>query len=275
MGINIQEEDRLLRATSKDEQAKSYCLLLTACIDPNRVNTVKNLVARIDPTIRMDDYKKALLFWDNYHCDAIKCIVFIDNSGADLSEIRQLEKGFRLKVEILQCHASEIPEGLHYGYSESEMIDYAVDHSEGINSCDKIIKVTGRLTFPRLAELIQWIPRGNKLLCDSRDYSFLSRAHRYIVTTLIIVDRAFYRDKLYNTRHLMPNLEFGLLEVLYFHILKPLFRKDSNEIILRFPFNAEPEGFGATRNVNYKSYKTKATVFIRGIMRKVAPQIWI
>ena len=116
----------------KKDDPKTYCLLLTACVDPNRINKVKNLVARIDPKVRLDDYKRALLFWNEYECKAITSIIFVENSGSDLTEICQLVKGFKRKVEVLQFEGSEIPKGLHYGYSEIEMIDFAFDHSKSI-----------------------------------------------------------------------------------------------------------------------------------------------
>src|SRR5687767_13652013 len=91
-----------------------YCLLLTACIDPNLINEEKNIVARIDPRVRLDDYKRALIFWNEYDAP-IKSIVFVENSGADLTEIYELVKGFNKKVEIIQFKGCSIPKGVHYG----------------------------------------------------------------------------------------------------------------------------------------------------------------
>src|SRR5690554_6828551 len=127
---------------------KRCVLLMTACIKPSETNVMKHSIHRNDPMIRLDDYKKALMFWLNYDEALIDGIVFVENSEFELSELNDLVESDNLynrEVEFLQFRSSEIPKDLHYGYSELEMIDRAFVNSQLIKNSDYVIKVTGRL----------------------------------------------------------------------------------------------------------------------------------
>ncbi len=254
-----------------------YCLLLTACIKPEQVTI--NPIIRIDPAIRMQDYFSALKFWLGYEQTYFDSIVFVENSSSDLFLLRNLvakENKFNLKVEFLQFQSSPVPDGVHYGYSELEMIDFAFDHSKLIANTTHIIKVTGRLYFPQLIRLLKWIPKGIEFASDSRDYTIASRDEHYIVTTLFIVEKRFYASLLYDAKSTMNTIfEYSLEETLYFQILKPLYIKGIHHIILRLPFTLSPVGFGAHWNVNYNSFKKQTATLLRDFARIIIPAFWI
>jgi hypothetical protein len=63
-------------------------------------------------------------------------------------------------------------------------------------------------------------------------------------------------------------------ETLYYHLLKPLSQKDKR-ILLRFPFNVDPVGYGAHWNVNYNSFPKKIESVLRGITRVLVPDFHI
>jgi len=254
-----------------------YSLLLTACIEPKLESIISYSNFRSNTTLRFKDYSESLKYWLNYSCDKIQSIVFVENSGYDLTVLKKIaldENVFERQIEFIQVEHEFIPNGLHYGYAELAMMDYAFYHSELLKKSKFIIKVTGRLTFLKLSALIKAIPINTVFLADSREYKFCKFDKHYLVTTLIIYQRQFYGEVLLNLKSKMRphiNSEF---ETLYFQELKPLSISDSR-IKLRFPFNVNPSGFGAHSNKNYNSLAYELKNIFRGTMRQLFPKFKI
>lgn len=255
-----------------------YALLLTACINPKPNAAGKDMVKRRDPLVRLADYKASIKFWLNYNDPRIRGIVFVENSGYDLSSLQAFANSnnqYKRNVEFLQFPASAIPDGLHYGYSELEMIDYAFTNSQLIQSSDSFIKTTGRLYFPKLSKLLDKISLHCDFASDARDYSYKKISKHYVITTLFVVQKEFYKKVLHNTRLKMLSIGESHIETLYYYILKPMYTKSSQKVILRFPFNVDPVGVGAHWNTSYNSFRKKSESFVRSIFRIVAPSLWI
>ena len=94
-----------LERTMTDTPANSStCLLLTATI------TVKEDVvftARKDTNARLNDYKRALNLWLAH--PATKSLVLVENSGSDLSELREIANQTPQKnVEFFILHQSRV-----------------------------------------------------------------------------------------------------------------------------------------------------------------------
>ena len=255
----------------------TYTLLITACISPNAADFKFNEQFRIDPQVRMEDYIGCFKYWLHYHEPRIVNIVFVENSGYDINPLKiiaQDHNQYNRKIEFIQINAGAIPKGIHYGYAELEMIDEAVEKSALIHQSDYFIKVTGRLYFPELSKLIRSMRGCVHFLSDSRDYSIAGKKKRYIVTTLLIIKKDFYKRKLWMTRNqMMPGI-ISHFETLYYSILKPISLKDKR-ILLRFPFNVNPVGYGAHWNVNYNSVSKRVESTIRGITRVLLPSFRI
>ena len=257
---------------------QKYAILMSACINPPELNVITHAVHRSNPIIRLNDYKTSLLFWMAYKEPRIKSIIFVENSGYNLTELYELidtHNVYKREIEILQFQAKEIPKKLHYGYSELEIIDYAFDNSKCIAHIDYVIKVTGRLTFPKVSDLININSNNYNFISDCRDFNILKSSKHYILTTIFIVERSFYKQVLYKARLRMLDMNCGLIEVLYYEILKPLYNTHPDKIILRFPFNVDPVGVGAHWGVDYSSFKKTALSFLRNISRRVLPGLWI
>ena len=59
---------------------------MTATVTPAQKAGVK----RSSPQVRLEDLKRALRFWLSYPHAAAQRILFLENSGADLSELRAI-----------------------------------------------------------------------------------------------------------------------------------------------------------------------------------------
>ncbi|MBC7888338.1 MAG: hypothetical protein H7Z13_10660 [Ferruginibacter sp.] len=258
----------------KDNSTIQFTLLITACIQP----PVENLKAvfRSDAQIRLNDYITALRFWLGYREEKITNIIFIENSGYDLKELKQIagnENKFNRTIEFIQFIASPIPTGLHYGYAELEILDTAFTLSKTIGQTDFFIKVTGRLYFPTLSKLLKKVSIKNRILIDFKDFKFFNIQKHYAVTTLIIIRNDFYRDILFGAKTKMEPVNGNHFETCYYNILKPL--SGNKDIITRFPFNVNPVGYGAHLDVNYGSFNKRFANVVRKILRIVYPKFKI
>jgi hypothetical protein len=256
--------------------SKRYTLLLTACIKTTA--PIYNAEHRTDVNMRLEDYKTALKYWLHNTDILLDGIVFVENSMYDLSELKQLveeniDRG--ITVEFLQNKATEVPEGVHYGYSELEMIDYAFANSTLIKASDYIIKATGRLYFPTVAKLLKRLPSQYNIAIDSRDYDILKYSKHYLVTTIFVVKKEFYATHLVGIKSKMVHGGAGLMEDLYFNILKPMYLEGTKGLILRFPFSMNPVGIGAHWNVNYQSKRKLFESAVRDLSRVLLPKLWI
>lgn len=257
---------------------QKYALLMTACIEPSASNVQNHLIHRSSPTTRLNDYKTALDFWLTYDEPLIESILFVENSGYQLNELVDLADEnniYNRKIEFLQFNASPIPFGLHYGYSELEILDYAFENSKLIKETDYIIKVTGRIFFPSLSDLIKVNRKEYDFMADCKDFNLLGVSKHYVITTIFVTSKDFYNRMLYNSKVLMSGMNCGLMEMLYFELLKPLHLKDPGKIMLRFPFNVSPVGIGAHWGVNYLSYKKRFHSFFISVCRKLLPNFWV
>jgi hypothetical protein len=254
-----------------------FLLLMTACIKPSDYNLSNHSISRGDPIVRLNDYKIALRHWLSHQDERINSIVFVENSGYDLIELKEIVAGentYNRKIEFLQCMASVIPTGIHYGYSELEMIDYAFEHSKLLTGADCFIKVTGRLYFPNVSKLLNKM-KNQLVMADSRDFKILNKSKHYILTTIVIAEVEFYKANLYDVKKSMVKGKTDLMESIYYSILKPLYLQDPRKYMLRFPFEVEPVGVGAHWNVDYQSKKKKLESFLRNVVRTVLPKLWI
>src|SRR4051812_36686201 len=103
-------------------------LLLTATITPPPGATY---LARTDPGARLRDYLWAFDFYVNLPNKVIGRIVFVENSGGDLSELRRLaEQHPEKEIEFISFFGLDYPPEYGRGYGEFKLIDHAFDHSE-------------------------------------------------------------------------------------------------------------------------------------------------
>jgi hypothetical protein len=249
---------------------QDYLLVMTATIVPS----VNAPVKRADPRIRLDDYKRALRYWLQYRHAAAERILLLENSGADLEELRAIaanENPLGKAVEILSVPGNRIPEGRNYGYTEMQLLDEGLALSRLRQVTTHMIKATGRLIFPALGKAIDRASKPFDVMVDCRKFGFPLRGAD-TNAQLLFFSHSFYDRVLRGSRDEMNTTDVRLLEHLIFRKVIPF--KGHPGIHLRFPCNVDPVGHSALRDKSNRSPDTAISRGIRAAMRVVAPNYW-
>lgn len=165
-------------------------VLLTATINPRQTA----YVARRDPSVRLNDYRKALVLW--LHDRGGQKLVFCENSSHDLVELEracQSNNPYGKEVEFLSFEGNNFLPQRGKGPGELAIIGYALNQSRLIKNDAQIMKVTGRLYVKNTAEIIRQIEaqQGTEIFCDLRagltygDSRIFCTSARFLKTYLI------------------------------------------------------------------------------------------
>ena len=249
---------------------QSYLLVMTATIIP----AANAGVRRADPKLRLEDYKQALRYWLRYDHLAAARILFLENSGADLSELKAIataENPLAKPVEILSVPGNEIPEGTNYGYTEMLLLDEGLLRSELRRQTTHMVKVTGRLTFSTIGKAIDLARKPFELMLDCRKLGFPRRGYD-ANTQIFVCSHDFYDRVLRDSRKEMNSTDIRLLEHLIFRKVIPF--RGQPDVYLRFPCNVDPEGYSGFKSKPYKSSGSSITGMIRAVLRVIAPDYW-
>jgi hypothetical protein len=252
------------------DQPPRYLLVMTATIIP----AANSGVRRADPQLRLEDYKRALRYWLNYPHPAAERILFLENSGADLSQLRDLaaqENPRGREVEFLSLPVHPIPEGKNYGYNEMAMLDEGLAQCRLRQTTTHMIKTTGRLTFPALGRALDLLGRAPELMVDCRKLGFPRKGCDASVQ-LFACSHGFYDRVLRDSREEMNSTDVRLLEHLIFR--KVIAFKGQPGIHLRFPCNIDPVGYSGFKARSYNSPRSAFSRAIRAALRVVAPNYW-
>jgi len=252
---------------------KHYLIVLTACINPSNESRFS---VRMDLNLRLQDYRRALRFWLLHPDPRLRNMLFIDNSGFDLSTLIDMVKKCNVlnkDIEFIQTGDNYIPDGVHYGYGELGMLDYAFTNSRLMKNSAYMVKATGRLTFPGLPNLLDRLPEAFDFAVDCRDNSLFVRAPQVFVTTqLMIFSTRFYGEHLLGIKSdLTPDLR--LIENLLYR--KLILLRGYPGAILRWPVNVPPLGHASHWNKDYGSLKNAAINFLRAHCRRLFPKWWV
>jgi|TARA_B110000881_G_C18459201_1_gene455286 hypothetical protein len=117
-----------------------FALILVCTIDPK---DMPHLV-RKDVQTRLDDYKKSFKFWINN--DLIKKIIFIENSGYDISYFKDASKSItNKKIEFISSNSNNtFDKKLGKGYGHHLSIKEIFNSSNLAKDTNYFIDVTGR-----------------------------------------------------------------------------------------------------------------------------------
>lgn len=147
-------------------------LLLTATIQP-----LKNLPAfvRTDPALRLRDYERTLrAYLPLLDTGAIARIVFVENSAADLTSLKNLanDSGFSERIEFVSFYGLDFEPVKGRGYGEFKSVDHAMATANCLrDNADVVVwKCTGRYLIRNLETLVRNAPDEFDLQCHCRDY---------------------------------------------------------------------------------------------------------
>jgi len=247
-------------------------LLLTATITPP-ADAVK--LARTDPAARLGDYLQALQFYLRLPDDSIDRIVFVENSGSDVSKLRALAYRYPNKqVEFVTFYGLDYPAAYGRAFGEARLIDYAFEHSDilyQVEDDEPIWKGTGRLRLTNLAHMLRRAPRDYQLYCDLRNVNAQWMDQRFYSFTPF-----GYRALLKNTaEQLREDLHNTLAAetLMYRHVIKHV---GPGRVVPRFrsqPFIAGISGFG---NTDYgRGFKNHVKDYLKVCSRRLRPSYWI
>lgn len=253
--------------------APRYLLVMTATIIPAANAGVK----RADPKVRLEDYKRALRYWLGYEHRAAERILFLENSGADLSEIEAIareENPLGKPVEVLSVPGNTIPEGRNYGYTEMQLLDDGLLRSRLRDETTHMVKTTGRLVFPAVGKALDKLERPEEpleLMVECRKLGFPRRGYD-AATQLFVSSHRFYDRILRGSKEEMNTTDVRLLEHLIYRKVAPF--KGVPGHYLRFPVNIEPVGYSGFKSQSYRSLGGAISGAVRAGLRVVAPGWW-
>jgi hypothetical protein len=249
-------------------------LVLTATITPSLGVTL----ARCDPNVRRSDYLRAFKYWLRHPDPRLRYILFAENSGANIAEFREAAECCEKEVEIISICPNPPPPGMHYGFSELQMIDRALSESRLRKQTTHMVKVTGRLVFPSLPKLLTRLPDHVELAIDCRARLPVLRPSStgFASTQLFVAKHQFYDSNLRRSYELLSTRQ-GLyphfMENMFFDQLLPL--KEEKGVFLRFPVNCEPVGWAAHWDKQYNTPSRFLITTVRAVSRVITPKLWI
>lgn len=223
-------------------------LLLTGCINPQGMS----YTSISNQEERRRQYEKAIHFYlDNTSYD----IVFVENSGTDISDSFQKEKDSE-KIEFLSFNGNT-NKTRGKGYGECEIIQYALNNSRLLKlSKDKVIvKITGRLIIKNIKSLIKLhrcIFNKRTTICS------INSELTFPDSRIIIASEDFYRE-LVNRKELINDSEGVFFE----HVLCKVLRE-----AIQFPYSPfliipQIEGVSGSTGEKYVSRSTNISFIFR------------
>jgi len=124
-------------------------VLQTATVDVKGIA----FMAVTDIAERLKEYAEAAGFWAR--SPGIHGVVFCENSGHDLAEVRRAFEGAATATEVLQFEGQGFDRSLGKGYGELMSMSHAMAHSRLLRDADLVLKVNGRYRLGHLAAFLR------------------------------------------------------------------------------------------------------------------------
>jgi hypothetical protein len=169
-----------------------FAIILTSTINPGDMPNV----ARNDTETRFNDYKKSLNFWINHKYT--KKIIFIENSGSDLTFFRTLAKSNQQKeIEILSTNSNNsFDKKIGKGYGHYLCLKEVFNSSEISKKTNFFIDITGRHCINNFNFILKDIISNNTDI-----YNNLSNNLKYSEASIYGGSKKFFLE------YVLPELE--------------------------------------------------------------------
>lgn len=248
-------------------------IVMTATITP--AQGIGNSV-RVDPALRLSEYLEAFRHYASLPDELVQGILFLENSGHDLTPFRELQRtlGTRKQIEFLST-STDYPAEKGKGYGEFLMLDQGMSHlrAQGWPGDTQVWKVTGRLIVKNMARMVRQAPPAFALYADFRHVPVLGSrlgGNEWLELRLV----AFSLDGY--DRHFRGHYGDGyVIERAFFDRLFPLVQTRPQGVHPRFRTQPELEGFSGYSNKSYSSLEYRMKGAIRSLTRTALPFLWI
>lgn len=218
-------------------------------------------------------------------------IVFLENSGYDLSEFKREFQG-TLDIEFIQFQPTgELPFDNSKGksYNEYLMIGGGVCKSEKLRSCTHFLKITGRYAMLNINSIIAEVEKradDKVFMCDVKDtrlYEMIGSKNfgRWGDSRYWVASVDYYLNKMKNCYLEMNDSKWGMWAEDYILNMSHRFRKDGR-FIFRFRTQVMFNGITGMRTSSdlaagkYRqdSFPQRIKWLIRQCLRWILPNIW-
>lgn len=147
-------------------------LIMTATIRPP-INAAG--VSRLDPMLRLEDYKEALKFYTDFLGNDLDQIIFAENTLSDLAPLKDVirKAGIVDRVNFLSFDGNSFPPKFGRCYGEAKILDHVMSSDAVISSPGSVEywKVTGRYKILNLKKMIASRPKDTDLYIDLRSHA--------------------------------------------------------------------------------------------------------
>ena len=248
---------------------KQNILIMTSTIRPPADSPG---MVRLDPALRMGDYKSALSFYLKQLGNGIDQIIFVENSGSDLSELQELvaKRGAEASVYFHGYHGFTYPQIYGRCYGELRSLDEIMSTRIVANLPGNTLfwKVTGRYKVINLRNMIRTCPADLDFYCDMRTTSrrpwFDMRFVAWTRTGYEAVLRGVFEEVREDEHQFRPGEETA------FHVIEPrLLKTRSKTYWVREPFI---EGIRAFDEQNWNRGRQLVVYWLRHLQRRTIGQ---
>ena len=251
-------------------------LILTASID------IKGM-PRATPTLpeqRQEDYIKSLKYYLTNH-PLVRKLIFIENSGWDLSQIKEVTKNnpHQKQVEFISLNCNDFPRQYGKGFGECLLIEKGLEQSTLFQDVTHIAKITGRIYLENLTEVLLSIKKPFDCFCDYKDQGYKLRrlwgqktAGPHCDTRFLIFSKQFYSQQIkpLHIRHQQQESGGFCIEAEFYRAIKKA--EANSKVISRF--SVEPKFSGVAGHFGGKDYDSnleKTKYQIRSFSRVAVP----
>ena len=254
----------------KDGLAR-VCVFLTATIAPPQAAVTRN-----DPQVRLRDYLDSLEFYVSMPTAVVDRILFVDNSGSDLTPIEQFVRARAADkvIELISFEGNDHAVSYGKAYGEFKLMDFGIKHTSLLTESDHFWKVTGRLRVLNLADVISAVTTHYDVLCDLHNFPLVGTGklfgNHWMDLRLFSCTQKAYK-KLFAGRH----KEFGPRmnqDVLYDVVMEA---RSHMNILPRFVEQPVISGASGRHDRDYHTGLQRMKTVIRSGVRKCFPFIWV
>lgn len=255
---------------------KHLALILTASID------IKGM-PRATPTVpeqRQEDYYKSLKYYTDNH-PSVKKIIFIENSGWDLSRVKEAtdDNPHDKQIEFISLDCNDFPRRYGKGFGECLLIANGLARSQLYKEVTHIAKITGRIYLENLTKILLSIKQPVDCFCDYKDQGYKIRrlwGEKHVGphsdTRFLVFSKKFYEDIIQplHIKHQQKEPRGFCIEAEFYYAIK----NAEKDYRVQSRFAVEPKFSGVAGHFGGKDYDStleKTKYQIRSLSRVAVP----